>query len=100
MQLTAEQLVPRKNRNGFTKMEWELIPGRENHGLDRRVYARAAAAFCGLDRFSEKHWLELEGKIKQMQAQSESGKPEAKKKNGRRDNWIEKRPKNWLKNEE
>jgi phage terminase large subunit GpA-like protein len=50
-QISAEQLVPRVNeRTGFKTYEWQLIPGRENHVLDGRVYARAAAALCGLDR--------------------------------------------------
>jgi phage terminase large subunit GpA-like protein len=49
-QLTGEQLVSVANkRTGFTSYEWQLVPGRENHYLDARVYARAAAAQCGLD---------------------------------------------------
>jgi phage terminase large subunit GpA-like protein len=59
-QVTAEQLVPHKKRNGFTDLVWEKIPGRENHYLDCRVYARAAAAVAGLDRLSEADWFELE----------------------------------------
>ena len=59
-QLTAEQLVSHKNRRGYTTLEWELIPGRENHCLDARVYARAAATLVGLDRFQESDWLALE----------------------------------------
>lgn len=49
-QLTAEHLVPIVRRTGFKIHEWQLIPGRENHYLDARVYARAAASVCGLDR--------------------------------------------------
>lgn len=52
-QLTAEHLVRRKSRRGFVTMQWELIPGRENHVLDCRAYARAAAAVAGLDRWKE-----------------------------------------------
>jgi phage terminase large subunit GpA-like protein len=59
-QLTAEQLVPRKKRNGFMQLKWEPIPGRQNHALDCRVYARAAAAVVGLDRFGERDWSALE----------------------------------------
>lgn len=59
-QLTAEHLVPRKTRRGFVVLEWELIPGRENHVLDCRCYARAAAALCGLDRLTDAEWLRLE----------------------------------------
>lgn len=49
-QLTAEHLVSHVDGRGFTVHEWQLIAGRENHGLDRRVYARAAASLKGLDR--------------------------------------------------
>lgn len=62
-QLTAEQLVPRKTGRGFLVVEWESIPGRENHVLDARVYARAAAAVQGLDRFRESDWLALEAAV-------------------------------------
>jgi phage terminase large subunit GpA-like protein len=51
-QLTAEQLVTVVDRRGFSKREWQVIPGRENHWLDCRVYARAAAAAAGLDRIA------------------------------------------------
>lgn len=52
-QLTAEQLVaiPHK-RTGFLSYEWQLIPQRQNHWLDARVYARAAATVLGLDRIA------------------------------------------------
>jgi terminase, large subunit len=59
-ELTAEQLIPVKTRRGFVRMEWGLIPGRRNEVLDARVYARAAAAVCGVDRFREADWLALE----------------------------------------
>jgi phage terminase large subunit GpA-like protein len=62
-QLTGEQLVSRRNKRGFTVMAWSLIPGRENHVLDARVYARAAAQLVGLDRFQESDWLALEGMV-------------------------------------
>ena len=61
-QLTAEQLVPHKSK-GFTIFAWELIPGRENHQLDARVYARSAAAVVGLDRFRESDWVKLERSV-------------------------------------
>lgn len=59
-QLTAEQLVAHKTRKGYVKLEWELIPGRQNHALDVRVYARAAASLAGLDRFTESDWTKRE----------------------------------------
>lgn len=49
-QLTAEHLVSKQNARGFTVHEWQVQPGRQNHWLDCRVYARAAAALLGLDR--------------------------------------------------
>ncbi len=59
-QLTAEQLVSKKNKRGYMVQAWGLIPGRENHVLDARVYARAAAQLVGLDRFKESDWTALE----------------------------------------
>jgi phage terminase large subunit GpA-like protein len=55
-QLTAEQLVAHKTKKGYIRLEWELIPGRQNHVLDARNYARAAAYLAGLDRFTEADW--------------------------------------------
>ncbi len=53
-QLTAEHLVSKVNvRTKFVTHEWQLIPGRENHYLDARVYARAAAAVCQVDRMRQ-----------------------------------------------
>lgn len=49
-QLTAEHLVKTRTHAGFTRLEWQVQPGRENHWLDCRVYARAAASVLGLDR--------------------------------------------------
>jgi len=65
-QLTAEQLVPHKTARKFIVLQWEPIPGRENHVLDARVYARAAAAVLGLDRFRESDWLALEAGVGQV----------------------------------
>lgn len=42
-QVTAEQLVTRKGRNGATEQAWELMIGRRNEALDIAVYARALA---------------------------------------------------------
>ena len=57
-QLTSEQLVTtvKKSRR---KTEWEKNRER-NEALDCRVYARAAAAVYGVDRFEDRHWQELE----------------------------------------
>jgi hypothetical protein len=45
---------------GFPRGSWEKEPGRRTEALDCRVYARAAAAIYGLDRFEERHWRRME----------------------------------------
>jgi phage terminase large subunit GpA-like protein len=52
-QITAEHLVTVVNRttNRSTR-HWHVITNRENHALDCRVYARAAAALLGIDRLT------------------------------------------------
>lgn len=52
-QLTGEHLVTTTNKRGFTVLQWQKLPGRENHWLDCRVYARAAASLAGLDRMRD-----------------------------------------------
>ena len=61
-QLCAEQLITRRDRNGFAHREWQKMRER-NEGLDIYVYCRAAAAAAGLDRFEERHWLELKKQL-------------------------------------
>jgi phage terminase large subunit GpA-like protein len=65
-QLTAEQLVP-KVVKGYRRLEWVKMRER-NEALDTRVYARAAAAQYGIDRFGERHWKSLEEQIGQPAA--------------------------------
>lgn len=52
-QMTAEHLVSEPDKKGFPRWVWKKIPGRENHFLDCRVYARAAVASLGLDRLAK-----------------------------------------------
>lgn len=59
-QLTAEQQVAHRTNKGYTVMVWEQIPGRENHFLDTRIYARGAAGVVGVDRFTDTDWESLE----------------------------------------
>ncbi len=59
-QVTAEQLITHRTRNGRTVREWVVIRGRENHYLDARIYARCAAYVVGIDRFQESDWSQLE----------------------------------------
>ena len=61
-QLCAEQLVTRRDRNGFPVREWQKVRER-NEGLDAFVCARAAASAAGLDRFEDRHWRELERQL-------------------------------------
>jgi phage terminase large subunit GpA-like protein len=63
-QLCAEQMVTKRNRNGFQVRSWEQIYAR-NEGLDCRNYSRAAAHIAGIDRFEDKHWTVLEEKLKE-----------------------------------
>lgn len=77
-ELSAEQLMPHKTARGYLRLEWTLIPGRANHALDARVYARAAAAVLGLDRFRESDWAALELAVDQIPAPAAaSGTPAA-----------------------
>jgi phage terminase large subunit GpA-like protein len=54
-QLTAEQLVARRNSRNFLVYEWAKVRER-NEALDARVYARAAAGILGVDRWTERDW--------------------------------------------
>jgi phage terminase large subunit GpA-like protein len=62
-ELTAERLVGQRIHTGFVIYIWQLQPGRDNHFLDCRVGARAAAAVHGIDRFKEADWQALETAI-------------------------------------
>jgi len=57
-QLTNERLVTKK-KHGFTQFVWEKT-GR-NEALDCRVYARAASAIVGIDRWNEHDWARAIG---------------------------------------
>lgn len=62
-QVTAEQLVIRKNkRTGYTKPEWVQMRDR-NEALDLRVYARAVAWLIGVDRWDDRQWDKLEAQV-------------------------------------
>lgn len=97
-QLTAEHLVTRKTRAGFVRLEWELIPGRENHVLDGRVYARAAASLVGLDRLSETDWAALEGSLiaNAARAASSAESPAPAQKAPKKEAWLGPRRGGWL----
>ncbi|MDT8328525.1 MAG: phage terminase large subunit family protein [Roseovarius sp.] len=60
MQLTSEELVTTRGRNGATKQEWRKMRPR-NEALDLRIYARAAAWILGLDRWADDRWQRASG---------------------------------------
>jgi phage terminase large subunit GpA-like protein len=47
--------VTRRDRRGYARREWHKLRER-NEALDCYVYARAATAVLGLDRWGERHW--------------------------------------------
>lgn len=59
--LTAEEIVPRLVK-GFRRYQWEKVYER-NEPLDCRVYARAAAALEGIERWTEDRWADEEAQL-------------------------------------
>jgi phage terminase large subunit GpA-like protein len=100
-QLTAEQLVTRVVK-GYRRPEWQKTRER-NEALDCRVYARAAAAVCGIDRFTDSSWLALEQRLaaapKQVAESPSSAVPPPRVRERRiiRSSWLNSnRTSNWL----
>lgn len=60
-QLVAEQLVTIKKRSGFARNEWKQIG--PNEALDCAVYARAALAVHGADRYGDRFWSLLRSQL-------------------------------------
>lgn len=61
-QITAEQKVVTTNRKGFEVYAWEKTR-KDNHLLDCRVYARAAATMLQIDRMRDEDWDLREAKF-------------------------------------
>jgi len=61
-QLTAERLENTIDRRGYPRFEWVKTRPR-NEALDCRVYARAAAALVGADRWSDERWATEGGMV-------------------------------------
>jgi phage terminase large subunit GpA-like protein len=102
-QLCSEQLVTTRNRRGYAVREWRKLRER-NEALDCYVYARAAAAVIGLDRFEERHWRKLMDSLGgdpapkvNKQRPSEPKTRPSRPASGRRGDWLGKRKENWLK---
>jgi phage terminase large subunit GpA-like protein len=53
--LTAEEIIQVTNKRGYPEFIWHKKYKR-NEPLDCRVYARAAAAIAGMDRWDEQRW--------------------------------------------
>lgn len=100
-QLTAEQLVAHKTRKGFIRLEWELIPGRQNHVLDARIYARAAAYLAGLDRMTDADWTVRERMLAPPSAAAatptDPKPPTPAPSSPARGRWLPPRQTSWLK---
>lgn len=86
-QLTAEEIVPRVER-GYRRYRWEKRRER-NEALDCRVYARAAAATFGVDRWDERQWTAWSGDAGERSAARPGGR--RRKRSGKR--WID--PDRW-----
>jgi phage terminase large subunit GpA-like protein len=61
-QLTAEEKVVERTRNGFQRHVWRKVRPR-NETLDCRVYARAAAMAQRLDAYRPRDWATLEERL-------------------------------------
>lgn len=73
--LTAEELRPIIHK-GFTRYEWVKVFVR-NEALDCRVYARAAAAMVGIDRWTDAHYKKATESLLQITktVQNKSSRP-------------------------
>jgi len=56
--LTAEEMKQVTDSKGSVRYEW-VVKYKRNERLDCRVYARAAAAISGMDRFTDHYWQML-----------------------------------------
>ena len=65
-QLVSEEIRRHKIRAGVFRQEWVKTRER-NEALDCRVYARAAAALLGIDRWQEADWQRCESQIGLLQ---------------------------------
>ena len=67
--LCSEHCIDVKNKDGFVEKVWKKIfTNGRNESLDCRVYARAAAAVYGLDKFKDSHFKRLEEKLQIFEA--------------------------------
>lgn len=74
--LTAEEMKQTTNKKGNIEYQW-IVKYKRNERLDCRVYARAAAAIVGMDRFSDAYWDELAAE--KIPAKKEENQPKKKR---------------------
>jgi phage terminase large subunit GpA-like protein len=99
-QLTAEQLMTKKTKQGYQRLEWEKTRDR-NEALDCRVYARASAWLMGLDRWDERRWEQLEEQINTGHEDTSPpagvpNRPSTKKPPRRSSDWMGSRGRKWF----
>jgi len=99
-QLTAEQLMTIKTRQGFQKLEWQKTRDR-NEALDCRVYARASAWLMGLDRWDDRRWEQLEeqintGRVDIAATAGVPNRPSTKQQPRRSSEWMGSRGRKWF----
>jgi len=91
-QLTAEKIVVKRDRKGFSVTEFVKTRER-NEALDCRCYALAAGAILGIPRFKEQDWLRVEQRppvANEEKTDNNNGntkKARAKKKKSKSDYW-------------
>ena len=71
-QMTAEQLMLKRDARGYQKRIWHKVRER-NEALDCRVYARAACWLAGIDRWTDEQWQEREADIMRSVPTPETG---------------------------
>ncbi|MGI9499719.1 MAG: phage terminase large subunit family protein, partial [Geminicoccaceae bacterium] len=96
-QLTAEELVTKKRRSGYTATEWQKVRLR-NEALDCWIYARAAAAQLGIDRYGDHQWAELEMSVgitpqpREVEPSTQPAqRPRPSSSPGRQSGWLDRR---------
>ncbi|MDO5757312.1 MAG: phage terminase large subunit family protein [Rhodobacterales bacterium] len=98
-QLTAEQLMTIKTRQGFQRLEWKNTRDR-NEALDCRVYARAAAWLMGMDRWDATRWEQLREQVNAgRDTERPAGQPHPqvlKPPPPRQSGWFGERKGNWF----
>lgn len=87
-QLTAEYVKTQPSATGHQTRSWHVQPGRQNHYLDCRVYARAAAYVLGLDKYKPQD---------PKAATREAYEPTSSAIKPQRGSWLSKRRGGWLK---